>query len=121
MTLGEDAYERNTQLTTVLVLGTDTGADSDETGKGFRAGGQADFLLLVVVDDEAKTVRTIQIDRDTIADVTTLGVLGDETGIRRTQICLAHSFGDGKEQSCRCRRMRSAGCCRAWTFLIIWR
>ena len=32
--------------------------------------------------------------------ITILGVLGNRSGVRTAQICLAHSFGDGGAQSC---------------------
>ena len=91
-------YRHRAKLTRILFMGIDQ--DSDVIPTGSRSGGQADFLLLLVLDAEAKTVARLQIDRDTMTEITTLGVLGDETGTRSAQICLAHGFGDGGEQSC---------------------
>ena len=93
-------YQPKTELTTLLVIGTDHYSDRTESSSSFRNGGQADFLLVLVIDDKAETITTLQIDRDTMAEITTLGVLGNETGTRLAQICLAHGFGDGGEQSC---------------------
>ena len=63
-------YEQKMNLTTVLLIGTDR--RSDEVSEGYRDGGQADFLLLTVVDHDAKTIRQLQIDRDTIVPVSVL-------------------------------------------------
>lgn len=93
-------YQLNNDITTILVMGIDQYTDDTSNRTLFRNGGQADFILVLVIDDEAKTVTAIPIDRDTITDITILGVLGNETGTRKTQICLAHGFGDGAEQSC---------------------
>ena len=93
-------YQLKSGITTILVIGTDQYSDDTASETSFRNGGQADFILVLVVDDKTKTVTVIPIDRDTISDITILGVLGNETGTRRTQICLAHGFGDGAEQSC---------------------
>lgn len=99
MEYGGRVYQYRGKLTTMLVMGIDTG-DGTRAAAGLRNGGQADFLLLLVIDEQSKIVTPIQIDRDTMTDITVLGVLGDPAGTRSTQICLAHGFGDGKEQSC---------------------
>lgn len=91
-------YRKKPGLTTVLLMGIDR--ESGVSISGNRNGGQADFLRLMVIDPEAKTISQIQIDRDTMTPITILGVLGNNSGIRTTQICLSHSFGDGREQSC---------------------
>lgn len=93
-------YRMRKRLTTVLLAGTDMVSEAYEQITGFRSGAQADFLLLLVIDDNRDTVLPIQINRDTITEITVLSVLGKASGTRDAQICLAHSFGDGGEQSC---------------------
>lgn len=93
-------YTPKKNLTTILLMGTDHYTDDTSAEDSYRNGGQADFLVLVVIDPDNKRITPIQIDRDTIAQVTILDVMGDKAGTRDTQICLAHGFGDGKEQSC---------------------
>lgn len=85
-------------VSAILVLGIDQ--DSDAAAMGYRNGGQADFIELEVIDDAAERITRLQIDRDTMTSITVLGVLGDVSGERVAQICLAHSFGDGGQQSC---------------------
>lgn len=94
-------YAKNTKLKTYLFMGVDNYGDEEMQSNSFRNGGQCDFLMLIVIDSEHKTVRRIQIDRDTMAEITVLGILGNDLGTSTMQICLAHGFGDGKEQSCR--------------------
>ena len=53
-----------------------------------------------MIDSKDKTVRQLKIDRDTMAEVTVLGMLGNPVGTTQMQISLAHGFGDGKEESC---------------------
>ena len=92
-------YIRKPDLSTFLLIGVDQ-MDSRRAYNGqYRSGGQSDFLLLVVIDPQQKKINRIHIDRDTMADVTVLGVLGDNLGTSRMQICLAHGFGDGEHQS----------------------
>ena len=97
------SYQARKNLTTILLMGTDHYTD-EATEDSFRNGGQADFLVLLVIDEQQKRITPIQIDRDTLAEVTILGVLGNEAGTRLTQICLAHGFGDGGKQSCSLQR-----------------
>lgn len=100
MVFDDEKNKGNGQLTSILLIGTDRATDETASPSRYRNGGQADFLMLIVIDDQAKTIQTIPIDRDTISEITILGVLGDNMGVRDTQICLAYGFGDGDERSC---------------------
>jgi len=95
-----EQYSPKQDLTVILLMGTDHYVDESTSDDSYRSGGQADFLVLLVIDEVSQSIAPVQIDRDTMAEVTTLGILGNETGTRWTQICLAHGFGDGKKQSC---------------------
>ena len=92
------AYRQRTGLTTVLLMGIDRDADVEPSGS--RNGGQADFLRLLVIDANSETVTQVAIDRDTMTPITTLGVLGNRSGVRTAQVSLSHGFGDGGAQSC---------------------
>jgi len=91
-------YPYKQDLVNILVMGIDKADERDQT-VSFRSNGQADFLLLITIDEEEQTVDFLQIDRDTMAEITILTVLGQETGTRLTQICLAHGFGGTRERS----------------------
>ncbi len=93
-------YRPYEKITNILMIGVDQYSTVKDSGVSYRNGGQADYLLLLVINDDTQTITSLQINRDTMAAVTILGVLGDETGTRVVQICLSHGFGDGKEQSC---------------------
>ena len=88
-----------TRLTTILLSGIDQRGETN-SALGARSGGQADFLLVLVIDDNRGTVTPLQINRDTMAEITVLSITGQPTGTRIAQLCLAHGFGDGGEQSC---------------------
>lgn len=92
-------YRYRSDLTTILFMGVDRTAEQIPSAIDFRNGGQADFLVLLVIDSQKEVVTTIQIDRDTMAEITILGVLGNPSGTRNAQICLSHGFGNGREQS----------------------
>ena len=92
-------YVARTGLTPILLIGVDRGENAVEQW-GYQQGGQADFLLLIVIDSSDKKVRMLQIDRDTITDVETLGVLGNVIGTRKLQIALSHSYGKTPQDNC---------------------
>lgn len=92
------SYRQRKNLTTVLLMGVDKASDS--VSSGYRNGGQADFLRLVVIDPERRKITQLEIDRDTMTPITVLGVLGNRSGVRTAQISLSHGFGNGGEESC---------------------
>lgn len=92
------SYRPRKNLTTLLIMGIDH--ESGYASTGYRNGGQADFLRLIVLDHDNQRVTQMAIDRDTMTPITILGVLGDRSGVRTAQISLSHGFGDGKAQSC---------------------
>ena len=92
-------YRRCKDVTAVLLLGVDSPNETEISP--YRSGGQADFLYLLIIDNNEKCISRIQINRDTLAPVTILGVLGHEAGIRSAQISLAHGFGKDEAQRCK--------------------
>lgn len=97
--LDGETYRLNRRITTVLLMGVDQTA-SQLAEASYRSGGQADFLVLLIVDDAQRRISAIQINRDTMVELTTLNVLGEAIGTRTGQICLAYGFGDGGARSC---------------------
>ena len=84
---------------TVLLIGIDKFAE-EVSYDSYNNQQQADFLLLLVMDDAAKTCTPIHINRDTMAEVPVLSLTGEVIGTTEQQITLAHTYGSGKEDSC---------------------
>ena len=85
-------YVERTGITSLLLMGIDR-TDLSPVQTGYRSGGQADFLLLVVMDSSQRKVSLLHINRDTMVDIVTLGILGKKVGTRNSQICLSHAYG----------------------------
>lgn len=84
--------KRNTE--TLLVMGVDeygplTKADAYNTGR------QTDFLVLFLRDVDTGRAAAIHLNRDTMTDITTLGITGEPTGTLNAQLALAYNYGDG--------------------------
>lgn len=100
MNVGGKEYQLNPNVQTMLVLGLDK-FEGQVENDAYYNDQQADFLMLLVIDDQAKTYSAIHINRDTMAEMNILGVAGGKAGTVTQQIALAHTYGNGKEVSCR--------------------
>lgn len=85
-------------LETILVMGLDKNERS-EMLEGYVNKTQSDFLLLLVIDQENRSINSLQINRDTMTEITRLGVFGGATGKYTAQIALAHAYGSGGSDS----------------------
>lgn len=85
-------------LETILVLGLDK-YEPPKDVKGYVNHTQSDFLLLVVLDRNQQKIQTLHINRDTMTEITRLGVFGGTSGKYTAQIALAHSYGSGGSDS----------------------
>lgn len=81
-----------------LFIGVDHRGTMEEANE-WSGGGQADVILLLVIDHADASFRVLQFDRDTMMNVPVLNVGGDVVGSRYMQLALSHSYGDGMEQS----------------------
>ena len=85
-------------LETILLLGVDK--FQGETPEGYLNNQQADFLLLLALDEAGETCTPIQLNRDTMTEIQILGVNGEPAGTMTGQLALAHTYGSGEEDSC---------------------
>lgn len=99
LTYAGQEYVLRDNVETLLVLGLDT-YEMEQT-ESYNNQQQADFLMLLVMDNENKTCKAIHINRDTMVDMSVLGVAGERVGTVNKQIALSHTYGNGREVSCR--------------------
>lgn len=96
-------YEYNSQLRTMLFMGVDKDEEvtvKDITGRS----GQADCLILLVLDPDQKTTTLLEISRDSMSDVKIYGMNGDYMATEVTQIATQYAYGDGENRSCQLTR-----------------
>lgn len=99
---GQD-YVRKDRLETYLVLGLDR-YENSQVSASHGTGVQADFLLLLVFDNEAKQSTAIQINRDAMTKVNKLSIGGTSVVSSYTQqIALAYNMVDDDNDKIRCR------------------
>ncbi len=87
------------EIKSYLLIGTDGSGSEAAYGEDYQ-GSMADFLLLLVLDQTEHSYGLLQLDRDTMTDVTLLQKDGTGMASARIQLCTAHWYGGTKEQSC---------------------
>lgn len=92
-------YALKNNVETFLIIGLDK--TSESLADSYNNNLQADFLMLLVIDNEKSEYTAVHINRDTMVDINILGVSGDKVGTTNKQIALAHTYGNGREVSCR--------------------
>jgi LCP family protein required for cell wall assembly len=100
LTYNGTEYKLKEGVRTLLVLGLDK-FDEVDIVEGYSNDRQADFVMLLVIDDAEKKVSALHINRDTMADIPVLGIAGEKIGMVNKQLALAHTYGNGREVSCR--------------------
>ncbi len=98
--VNEKWYAPKKHLETVLIIGLDKFADGNEDS-GYSNDKQADFLMLLVIDDENETCKALHLNRDTMTEIQMLGARGEKTGTFTGQLALSHTYGSGQDDSCR--------------------
>ena len=93
-------YVLNDDIETVLVMGLDK-FDGEQSSDSYNNDKQADFIMLLVIDNANSSYTALHINRDTMAQMDILGVAGNKVGTVTKQIALAYNYGNGKEVSCR--------------------
>lgn len=99
VTYGSKTYRQRPGLESYLFLGIDQMGKAVGT-QSYVAGGQADTQMLLVLDNEAGTWQMLQINRDSMVEVPVISMMGTVPYTLVQQICLAHAYGNGREQSC---------------------
>lgn len=95
-----ETYRYNENITSILCMGVDTeglGEEGNEIGEN----GQADMLLLAILDTESGAVNLWNISREAMTDVDIYNTAGQYVSTEEKQLCLAYAYGDGKKTSCK--------------------
>lgn len=95
---GREYFPRQ-DITTVLVMGTDEFGQKESSGLYFNSY-ESDMVMLLVFDESEEKFDIICLNRDTMTEMTVLGLGGKKAGTAYQQLALAHTYGTGLEDSC---------------------
>lgn len=91
-------YFPRQDITVVMVLGIDQHGPVQDSGY-HKNPGAADMVMLLVFDETAKEYSVLQLNRDTMLEMTVLGIRGENAGTYYGQLALAHTYGSGLADS----------------------
>ncbi len=91
-------YFPRQDITVLMVLGIDQYGPV-ESSNYYRNEGSADSIMLLIFDETNKECSVLYLDRDTMVNMDVLGVQGDYAGTTYGQLALAHTYGNGLEDS----------------------
>ena len=97
---GGSQYKLKDNVETFLVIGLDK-LKEEATYDSYNNDRQADFLMLFIFDNDVGKCSVIHINRDTMAEMNVLGVAGGKIDVVTKQIALSHTYGNGRDVSCR--------------------
>lgn len=90
-------YEFNKQIASILFMGIDTRELKEDAVAG--TAGQADALFLFTYNTFNGKIKILSLNRDTMTDISRYDADGNYYDTSSKQLCLAYSYGDGKELS----------------------
>ena len=95
---GVDYFPRQ-DIRVLMVLGIDQSGPV-QSSHYYRNRGAADSILLLIFDETNEECRILSLNRDTMLHMDVLGVRGEYAGTSYGQLALAHTYGEGLEDSC---------------------
>lgn len=93
-------YVKNEDVESFLILGLDKFEDAINNDS-YNNDQRADFLMLLVFDNSEKKFTAVHLNRDTMVNMNVLGVAGQKIVTVNKQLALAHTYGNGRDVSCR--------------------
>lgn len=92
------AYYPRQDITVILLAGVDTTGPMVDSGS-YNNPAQADSINLLIFDKNTNEVDILALNRDSMVQIPVLGLGGKPAGTRFAQLALAHTYGNGLEQS----------------------
>lgn len=97
--LNKKKYRYSRDFETYLIIGTDA-SGNEAADREEYIGNMADFLLLAVINRTDGTYAFLQLNRDTMTEVSLLDNEGRGRATAEIQLCTAHWYGGTPEESC---------------------
>ena len=96
-----ERYPIKRNLSTILLIGFDS--FNDDMNRHVEGANRnrdlSDFLVVLLVDHDEKTLTPLQLNRDTICEIPWLDERGEIGGYHTEQLSFSHTYGSGGEDS----------------------
>ncbi len=95
-------YRYNSDILTFLVLGIDSNYPVPEVSDNtdYLKGGQSDAIFLAVMNPHDRSLSIVAINRNSMVDIDIYDSNNNYIRTAKSQICVQHGYGDGREISC---------------------
>lgn len=95
-------YRYNSDILTFLVLGIDSNYPVPEVSDNtdYLKGGQSDAIFLAVMNPHDRSISIVAINRNSMVDIDIYDSNNNYVRTAKSQICVQHGYGDGREMSC---------------------
>ena len=95
---GDNRYEANSHIDTVLFLGIDSSSQERE-GVGITEGGRSDTIILFVIDNDKQLITPLEINRDTMVDVDIYDNDGNYLAQGVEQLTMQYAYGNTPQKA----------------------
>ena len=92
-------YFPRQDITVILVMGIDQEGPVEGSDYHYNEGA-ADLVMLLIFEQETEACSILYLNRDTMLEMPVLGIDGRPAGESYGQLALAHTYGNGLEDSC---------------------
>lgn len=96
---GDVSYFPRQDIRVFLLMGIDRVGPVVDSGS-YKNEGAADVVLVFIFDDSAKEYTILALNRDSMVQMSKLGIGGKPAGNITAQLALSHTYGNGLQQSC---------------------
>lgn len=93
------AYYPRQDIKVMMILGIDEFGPVTAS-ESYNNTGEADMVALLIFDEKTEKIDVLCLNRDTMLDVSVLGLGGKPAGTSYGQLALSHTYGSGLEDSC---------------------
>ena len=92
-------YFPKQDITVFMLVGIDREGKAVDS-HSYRNDGEADMIAILIFNESEKTYSVLCLNRDTMLNMTTIGLGGKYAGKAYGQLALAHTYGSGLKDSC---------------------
>lgn len=94
-----EVWAYNEDIMSFLCMGVDA-QNGVTTEKTYGKAGQADAIMLIVINPHKEEIEILNINRDSMVEIELYDTDGNYAGSKMGQIALQYAYGDGRVRSC---------------------
>ena len=97
--ISEIHKDSSRDIKTYLFLGIDRSGAASDIGY-LNGGGQCDTIFVVAMNNDNKSYKLMQLNRDTYTDIVIPDIYGNALSTEKSWLALSYAYGSGMQDSC---------------------